>query len=399
MKRIPLRARIALLAGATLVSLLLAEVVLRRVACREAGVDDFESVRQRYLGVPLAMFALQEAGWRDHSSLVPGTYQDGKIHVNSLGARGLEVRREKADATTRIVCLGGSAVFGTRNSDDDTTWPARLQEIARAAGKKAEVINGGVPAFRTDECVYRFEHRFLNIAPDVAVLYSVHNTILERRILRLTYDPRAEAPVTVHDRLEELLSCSALYLRVAALLTDRSKAEKLEEAIASADQAPAAEDIWNQEAINAALARERREQTPAQVGQAPYFTAADLADHEAVLKRFTALCRGAGTVPVLCTKALAYRLDCGPEEFLRSGGMLRRYMPDYGRMRAVFEAYNDLIRRTAAAEGAVLFDADLAMSRAPEHWADWVHMNDAGCQVFAALLERRLEEAGVLAAE
>lgn len=170
-------------------------------------------------------------------------------------------------------------------------------------------------------------------------------------------------------------------------------------AVASADLPGGVEDVWTQEAINAALARERRGQTLVQAAEKPYFTAEDLADYEAVLKRFTALCRGAGAVPVLCTKALAYRLDCGLEEFRRSGGLLRRYMPDYERMRAVFEAYNDLIRRTAAAEGAVLFDADQAMSRAPEHWADWVHMSDAGCEVFAAFLLRRIEEAGALAAK
>ena len=64
---------------------------------------------------------LAEVVMRGYQRLVPGS-SVGRISINDQGFRGPSVNRAKPEGTVRIVCLGGSSVFGTGNTDDGTTW-------------------------------------------------------------------------------------------------------------------------------------------------------------------------------------------------------------------------------------------------------------------------------------
>jgi hypothetical protein len=80
--------------------------------------------------------------------LVPGIYDydDYVVQVNSLGARGPERRAEKPPGVFRVVCLGGSNVYGLGLSNEQT-WPAQLeQELNLRGDRRYEVWNYGMPA-------------------------------------------------------------------------------------------------------------------------------------------------------------------------------------------------------------------------------------------------------------
>lgn len=87
--------------------------------------------------------------------------------VNSLGFRGDEIERDKADGVYRIVCMGGS-----------TTWdeyPACLQEQLagdfESVGMRLEVINAGDVAWTSMETQINFLARCLPLRPDAIVIY------------------------------------------------------------------------------------------------------------------------------------------------------------------------------------------------------------------------------------
>ena len=72
---------------------------------------------------------------------------DGNVHINKYGYRGPSYSLDKPAGTKRIICLGGSNVFGFDLSDNET-WPAYLeQELRQRFSANVEVWNGGVPAY------------------------------------------------------------------------------------------------------------------------------------------------------------------------------------------------------------------------------------------------------------
>lgn len=402
------RARILVLACAALLGLGIAEVALRALECRRCGVSDFALVRERYLGNRLAIFPDES---RRGDGLRANTVIGDSIRVNNVGLRGRDVELVKPAGRFRVLCLGGSSVFGTSSPDDASTWPAFLQMLAVKNGTSGcEVLNGGVPSFHSDESVARFERQLLPLRADVAILCNEHNDLLYRRLYRLSYDPRGDACVTVCNGFERLLSHSAIYLRLRALLSFRARTEKVAQAIARDDarKGPAAvgDDVraaplpesgmWSSRAgfQREALAAEARGCRAAN----PYFAAKDLEDYRANLMRFIRVCREHGIRPVLAKELLAFELDAGAEPYRTKGApILTAYFPDYERFREAYGAYHRVLREVAESEGVLLLDAEDDLPREEGVFTDHVHLSAKGCRLLAAIFERKLRAAGVLA--
>ncbi|MBK7876717.1 MAG: SGNH/GDSL hydrolase family protein [Planctomycetes bacterium] len=96
---------------------------------------------------------------------------------NSLGLRGREVERAKPLGTFRIVTLGGSSVYGSQDSNDDSVWSARLErEFAeRLPNARIEVLNGGCIGHNSFEMLANFQFRLLDLEPDVLFVYEAIN--------------------------------------------------------------------------------------------------------------------------------------------------------------------------------------------------------------------------------
>jgi hypothetical protein len=96
---------------------------------------------------------------------------------NSLGLRGKEVARAKSPGVLRIVTLGGSSVYGSQDSCDDSVWSARLERILNEArpGARCEVLNGGCLGYNSFEMLASFEFRLLDLQPDLVLTYEAIN--------------------------------------------------------------------------------------------------------------------------------------------------------------------------------------------------------------------------------
>src|SRR5262249_4907388 len=111
--------------------------------------------------------------------------------------------------TLRVVCLGGSSVYGTANSSAQTTWPAQLQQVLSATCP-VEVLNGGVPGFQARQSVERFETVFVPLHCDVAIVCEGFHDIVSSRSERLGLLAGDHAVDPLEGWMPQLLSHSAL---------------------------------------------------------------------------------------------------------------------------------------------------------------------------------------------
>jgi hypothetical protein len=91
------------------------------------------------------------------------------IHVNSLGFRGPDRSLEPTPGKFRIICVGGSNVWGTRVEEYES-WPARLEAHLNAAcPDRYEVWNLGVPGYNLIQMNAVSERALKNFNPDLLV--------------------------------------------------------------------------------------------------------------------------------------------------------------------------------------------------------------------------------------
>ncbi len=101
---------------------------------------------------------------------------------NALGYRGEEIEQPKPAGRFRILCLGGSTTY-TSFTDDDATYPARLEAHLREARPDLdiEVVNGGVESYTSAESLANLAYRGLDLEPDMVVVYHAANDYRVRR--------------------------------------------------------------------------------------------------------------------------------------------------------------------------------------------------------------------------
>jgi hypothetical protein len=99
------------------------------------------------------------------------------ISINADGFRGRAAwKRPKPPGVFRVVTLGESSTFGLTNPDDET-YPALLEThlAERMGGRKVEVLNMGIPHYRTNHIVAAARAELPALQPDVVTLYAGYN--------------------------------------------------------------------------------------------------------------------------------------------------------------------------------------------------------------------------------
>jgi hypothetical protein len=143
----PRRAEIALLAGALVVALGLAEVGVRLLA-PPSHASGYGPVR---------------------------TDRRDRRPINSEGYRDLERARPKPEGARRLVCLGDSFTWGVSVLFDDA-WPQRVERIlARERSERWEAVNLAEPGLNTAQEASRLASEGFAYGPDVVVVAYVLN--------------------------------------------------------------------------------------------------------------------------------------------------------------------------------------------------------------------------------
>lgn len=99
------------------------------------------------------------------------------ISINAHGFRGRTAwTRPKPPGVFRVVTLGESSTFGLTNPDDET-YPALLERHLeeRVGTRKVEVLNMGIPHYRSNHIVAAARAELATLQPDVVTLYAGYN--------------------------------------------------------------------------------------------------------------------------------------------------------------------------------------------------------------------------------
>jgi len=234
----PVLGNLAALAAGLLVTLILAEVVLRLV---DLG-HPYYSAPELYQPSddPRVLF-------EPRPSFV-GYSEGTNVTTNSRGLRERELPLARPAGTRRVIFLGDSVTFGPGVRDDEP-FPRQVEAMLRADGAgPVETVNTGVVGYNTIQELGRLDDVGLAYQPDVVVLTFVVNDLLETfSIFDHQYEPTGLlAPAKVWLRRDSNLYrfVQNVYWRVAQELRRARdgqteplrKRDRLEERLATLDE-------------------------------------------------------------------------------------------------------------------------------------------------------------------
>jgi hypothetical protein len=128
------------------------------------------------------------------------------VTIDEFGARLPTHRRAKPPGTFRILCFGGSTLFGAAVNDSETI-PAAMERKLDETGTdpmagRIEVWNFGTSAYNLAQATHLARTRLALLAPDL-VLVQIHN-VFPRPFFRLGSDDPAELMRTM-ERIDPYL--------------------------------------------------------------------------------------------------------------------------------------------------------------------------------------------------
>lgn len=169
--------RLSVLAGATLVALVMAEGLLRVLDL--VPVEGVMTVNESEFDRLPGLFVPGQA-----ITAAPGSRFPHRVTIDSLGYRGVRaVSRRPAPGEFRVLYAGDSFTFG-HNVHDEETLPAQLEEVLNQGCPGARVINAGVSGF-TILGEAEQVRRGLVLEPDVVVVMSYENDLGELAHVRI----------------------------------------------------------------------------------------------------------------------------------------------------------------------------------------------------------------------
>jgi lysophospholipase L1-like esterase len=284
------------------------------------------------------------------------------IRVNSLGFRGDDITVEKPARTVRIATLGASTTFCGEVSNNDATWPSRLQAALQRAHPevKFQVINAGVPGYVAADSLKNLTARVLRLEPDVVTYYEANNDLaFDTRLLaqeRGLLDSGNEAIVRQISRFSLLFDLVHKNLRILA--ASRSEAER------KLDRLPS--DLPSR--YISELEKIRQELASRNIPMA------------------------------VSTFFVKYRRDQPKDVAVRNASISFYYMP-WMTIEGLFEGidlYNDALVQFARAHDVAVIDDRTSIPGDDQHFADWAHFADAGAAAMGERMARFLEDRGLI---
>ncbi|MEM2915634.1 MAG: hypothetical protein QXH91_09610, partial [Candidatus Bathyarchaeia archaeon] len=139
--------------------------------------------------------------------LKPGVYyfinprkERYRVSVNSLGFRGVERDIIKPQGVFRIICLGGSNVYGAMINDEET-WPSQLEITLNSIKPgRYEVWNLGVSAYVASQMVALAEEAIEQYDPDL-IIFALSNAGTPAFLWKTPIKPYFQKDPTLWERL------------------------------------------------------------------------------------------------------------------------------------------------------------------------------------------------------
>lgn len=175
-------ARLGLLLGSALGSLLVAELAVRAWA----PVRSASSLHTLVGAVPEGFYErdpqLRHVPRAHRSFEWAGIESEATVRTNGLGLRGPELVEDPA---RRVLVVGDSFTFAAQVPEEETAWQLLSGRLTEELGEEVEVLNGGVDHYGCRQGVGWLERLLPEVQPDV-VLYNLYlgNDLLDDAQLR-----------------------------------------------------------------------------------------------------------------------------------------------------------------------------------------------------------------------
>lgn len=342
-RRFSLRCRILAAVLPLLVVLLLAEGAMRlrqwvKYGTSSPSVNDFAIDAASGLPTP-----------------VPGS-DTGRIKIDSRGFRNAELAVPKPPGRIRLAFLGASTTFCAEASSNSATWPHLVCERLRkeCPGNDFDYVNAGVPGYSVEHSMRNLEHRVRPLEPDLIFVYEVAND--------LSWDTR-------------VLALEAGLFR--GNVDEPSWLAKIS-VVAS----------WMQKNAKVRL-RMRGLESENQLRFDPETLALG---YRGRLEQLLRSAREIAPLVAVGTFCWQVRADQPRERQIEACNTAAYYMPwmNIDGFLSAQRAYNKAIREAAATTGAVLVEGENEIPGDPVHFADSVHLTDAGCRAMAERVSKRI---------
>lgn len=379
------RARNAVLALATVgtslaLTLGLAEVVVRALrpyntpdTVRHYSIQYEPAVYARHLMKPLDRLVEVDGGkaWGTKS---PDAPPERAYFINAWGYRGPGFSAAKPHDTTRIVVLGGSAVFDQNVSDtggaETKDWPHEVGRRLARMGLRVEVINAGVPGHTSADSLGRLFAQLWLFEPDYVVAYHGWNDIKlwhrhaitpETPLIRRVqpYDERRNPFTSYRGTLDAFLSHSQLYVKVRNRILGRGLRLGAEGAVEEGEPG----HDWGR------------------FGPAQF---------RLNLQLIVDASRNVGAVPILATQGTLVTADASAEARERIG--YHYQLLTHEALAAAVEEANRIVRAVAAEKAVPLLDVAAEINGREDLFQDHVHTNAAGSAEIARIASGFLAE-------
>lgn len=168
--------RLAIIIGSVLTGLLIAEGIIRvfphdwRILRRILPYMDKELETHMANPDPRIVVSLKPNSTGNYEQ----HFGPFKVTVNSLGFRGAERTADKPPGVFRILCIGGSNVYGAGINDNET-WPAQLEsKLNLISSTSFEVWNMGVSGYNSIQMCAVSENAIERYDPDM-IIFALSN--------------------------------------------------------------------------------------------------------------------------------------------------------------------------------------------------------------------------------
>ena len=141
--------------------------------------QNMEEMKRRQLCIDL--YEIRTSG----QEIIPNQSSDS-ITINKLGFRGPEFSEIKPENTYRIFMLGGSTMFGTGATSDQSTISGYVQQFFNEGDFEfnIEVVNAGIQGADSKTELKLIEDRIVDLEPDLIIMYDGWND------LRANHEPK-----------------------------------------------------------------------------------------------------------------------------------------------------------------------------------------------------------------
>lgn len=281
-----------------------------------------------------------------------GAYRDG--HNYSHNSHGFRCHEIGPKRQFRIVVIGGSCVWGTGATSNETTIPAKLEKALREEHNfECEVINTGMSAYTSIQQLMLVAKQLIYLNPDLAVVYNGYNDIyVSTLVAGDSYQPND----------------SKLYYRLKSYLNNDINQESF---------AVPEKDITS---VNIEDVR---------------FNMGGILAYRKNMEMIVDILKGQGATSALFSEAYigntAKPLIGQENQFFEH---IARFQRVYTRM---YEGVVEACQHISRSRGVVFQDLrDPFDPNDGEVFYDWVHLNDRGYEIVAKKMANTLVESGVL---